>query len=354
MSKTLEQFDNYLATDGPAALVIREELMPVEGVDGVVFPATFAAAEDKKLFAGGYNIDYFGPDKQGPNICLIDSVGSQANRIEPIFDERECDGRYGSLVPQVRIRAGDHEISIFEAGHRAGDALVRCSELQEDLANAFAAVQKSDCQPLAKLAPTSLVFGVWDSRGTQAKLPRLITSTIRAFDVRPLHRSAQYIPPIEYVEKELLPKPATKDEKAYSERGFNHNPATWSHGGVIADAGIRRDATLSLAALRLTCTTPDADQKRALQRYILGLALTAFTFSPVGYLRQGCNLVRNPERPLEFVAVHNTGERHAVNISHEDAIAYAKSASEAFSIGENRTVPFDKKRATAEAKSKKS
>ena len=43
MSDTITQFDNYLSPDGPAALVIREHLMPVEGADGVFFPSTFAA-----------------------------------------------------------------------------------------------------------------------------------------------------------------------------------------------------------------------------------------------------------------------------------------------------------------------
>ena len=38
-------------------------------------------------------------------------------------------------------------------------------------------MQKGDPTPLAKIAPTSLVFGVWDSRDTQAKLPRLVAST---------------------------------------------------------------------------------------------------------------------------------------------------------------------------------
>ena len=35
-----------------AALVIRESLVPVEGGDGVLFPATFAAGDN---FPGGYN-----------------------------------------------------------------------------------------------------------------------------------------------------------------------------------------------------------------------------------------------------------------------------------------------------------
>ncbi len=344
MSK-LDAYDHYLADDGPAALVIRESLMPVEGPDGVLFPATFA---------GGYNIDWFGDPAEGRNVCLVDSVGSQANRIEPIFDDRECDGKYAGLVPQIRVQAGDHEVSILAAGHRAGDALVRCSELQQQLQDAFKAVLKGDCIPLAKIAPTSIVFGVWDSRDTQAKLPRLITSTVRAFNVRKLTRSAQYIPATDYVAQGLLPEPTSKTAKgAYSERGFVHVPASGSHGGIIADGGVRRDAALSLSALRQLCRTNGKNDQRALQRYILGLALTAFTYSPTGYLRQGCNLVINPEQPREFVEIYGNGERKPADISHDDALGFAKSAAEAFGIGESRTVPFDTKRAKSDVKGKK-
>src|SRR5215471_3056437 len=93
------QFDHYLHDDGPAALVIREPLMPVEGADGVLFPATFAAGDN---FTGGYNID---GDPNGTNVCLIDSVGSQANRIEPLFKGE----KYKHLVPQIVVKAGEKE-----------------------------------------------------------------------------------------------------------------------------------------------------------------------------------------------------------------------------------------------------
>jgi CRISPR-associated protein Csb1 len=55
----LTKFDDWLKDGGPAALVIREFLQPVEGPDGVLFPATFAAEQgnDPNRFRGGYNID---------------------------------------------------------------------------------------------------------------------------------------------------------------------------------------------------------------------------------------------------------------------------------------------------------
>ena len=348
MSTTLEQFDGYLADDGPAALVIREHLVPVEGEDGVFFPATYAAAEDRRVFPGGYNIDTF---DDGSNICLVDSVGSQANRIEPIFDARSHDGKYGNLVPQLTVKAGEKEISIFEAGHRAGDALVRCSELQQELHDAFQAVLKNDAAPLARIAPTSLVFGVWDSRDTQAKLPRVVTSAIRAFNVRTLKRSAQYVPATEYVDNGLLKEPDKKSTDAYAERGFIHVPATGTHGGVIADGGVRRDATLSLSAIRLLSTTTP-EESLALQRYILGLALTAFTFATTGYLRAGCNLVLNPDKERGFVEVHGDGTRKPSELTHQDAFGFAEAAAESFGVGESRNVEFDKKRAAADVKQK--
>jgi CRISPR-associated protein Csb1 len=315
--------------------------MPVEGADGVLFPATFAAGDG---FPGGYNID---GDPNGVNICLIDSVGSQANRIEPLF----ADERYKDLVPQIVVQAGQKEVNLLEAGHRAGDAIVRCSELQQTLQDAFKAVLKGDAEPLAKIAPTSLVFGVWDSRDTQAKVPRLVASTIRAFNVRKLTRSAQFVPAAEYVAEKLLDEPADKATRdAYAERGFVHVPASASHGGVIATGGIRRDATFGLAALRLLTAGNDETKTLALRRYILGLALTAFTHNPSGYLRQGCLLVLDPSQPRDFVEVAADGTRTPVTATHEQALAYATAVAKAFGIGQSRAVAFDKERALKDVK----
>jgi CRISPR-associated protein Csb1 len=338
MSDVLKKFDAWLSDDGPAALVIREHLVPVEGPKGVLFPPTFAASEDK-TFRGGYNIDSFGTPEEGKNVCLIDSVGSQANRIEPLFAKE----KYAGLVPQVTIKAGEKVVSLLEAGHRAGDAIVRCTLLQKALQDSFKAAQQGNVEPLARIAPTSLVFGVWDSRDTQAKLPRLIASTIRAFDVRRLTRSAQFNPAAEFVTNGLLDEPSDKQTRdAYAQRGFVHVPASGSHGGIIADGGIRRDATLSLAALRLLNAATDMSKTESLRRYILGLALVAFTYRPSSYLRQGCNLVPDPDKPAEFVEVRNDGSRHPAKITHDDAIAFASAAAKSFGIGKDQQVEFDK------------
>ena len=329
MSDVIARYDTWLEDTGPAALVIREYLMPVEGHDGVVFPATFAAGDG---FPGGYNIDLF-PD--GTNLCLIDSVGSQANRIEPLF---AMDG-YAGLVPQIVIKAGEKHVNLLEAGHRAGDAIIRCSALKLELQSAFKKVMNGNAEPLANVAPTSMVFGVWDSRDTQAKLPRLLSSVVRAFNVRKLTRSAQYVPAVEYVNEDLLEPPSDQKTKdAYAIRGFIHVPAAGTHGGVIATGGIRRDATLHLAALRLLTADQDKEKTRALRRYVLGLALTAFTYSPIGYLRQGCNLVLDPDKKRECKVVYHDGRRDDVDVRHKEASDYAKDAAKAFGLDINRKI----------------
>ncbi len=347
---TPELFDHLLAADGPAALVIREHLIPVEGPDAVVFPATYADI--------GYNIDYENPrERSGRNVCLIDSVGSQANRIEPLFK----DAPYSALVPQIVIKAGEKEINLLDAGHRAGDALARCSALQDELKAAFAAVLKGNAAPLAKLAPTSLVFGVWDSRDSQAKLPRLIASTIRAYDVRKLTRSATYIAPFDYTTAEVFTdeerqKAEGDDKNPLSKRGFVNalntakNPNDPKcHGGVIAEGGIRRDAVLALSALKLL-RAETAEETAKLRRYILGLALVAFTKLPLEYYRQGTILVLDPEKPREFKSVSADGTRADVAITHEAAISFAQAAAKDFGVGDSQAVPFDAVKAKADLK----
>jgi CRISPR-associated protein Csb1 len=237
---------------------------------------------------------------------------------------------------------------------------MRCTPLAETVNEAFRAVERGDCSLLAAFAPTSLVFGAWNSRGekgAQSKVPRLVASTIRAFNVRPLTRGAVYVPPVDYSLAEVF----SEDDKAKAEgdkknplakRGFVHNPASAAHGGVIARGGVRRDATLSLAALQRIKAGDDAEQTLKLQRYVLGLSLVALTAEPDPYLRQGCNLVVNPNQPAELSEVYRNGNRKPSTLSHHDALAFAVLAAKAFGIGEGQTVAFDKKRAKDDVKKK--
>src|SRR5262245_31756418 len=129
MSKWDQTATEMLAADGPAALVCRQWLMPAEGRDAVIFPPTFAAADGGK---SGYNIDPLGPGMDKPKrVAIIDTVGSQANRMEPLFKKANGeDTSHSRLVPQIEIEAGNRIVNLLDAGHRAADAIVRYCTLR--------------------------------------------------------------------------------------------------------------------------------------------------------------------------------------------------------------------------------
>lgn len=343
---TLEHLvDELLASDGPAALICRQWLMPAEGRDAVIFPPTFAAAEGSGSKAG-YNIDPLEPrNDQSPLTAILDTVGSQANRMEPLFKRANGeDTRYSKLVPQIDIKAGNKTVDLLDAGHRAADAVVRYSALGPKLREAFDSyAETGDATELARIAPTSLVFGAWDSRDTQAKLSRLVASTIRAYDVVPLRRSAQYFPPLDYVKEGLfedkLLETKIKGTNVGSHFGLKAAPAAGTHGGVIVRGEIRREAILSLVALR--ALGPKGANGDALRRYILGLALIAMTYDRPHELRQGCLLVADPDKSAVWELVSHGGVRKQFTPDGDATMIFAQEAAKRFGVGASRTVDFD-------------
>jgi len=330
MNKTdPSRFDAWFQDDGPAALVLIEPLQPVTGDGSPIFPPTYAPEQGKAGQQSEYAIDQL---KDGRTICQLDSVGSQANRIEPRFKTPP----YNRLVPQVSVDVGDQEVSLLDAGHRAADALIRFSDLKTQIEEAFAALLAGDASKLAKVAPTSLVFGAWDSRGSQAKAPRIVSATIRAYDVEVLHRSAQYIPPVEYT-SDLLGEAASLTDEQKSQEGLTHVPSANVLGGVLVKGDIRREATLNLVALRTLGALKDNGMldeaaTQHLRRYILGLGLVALTMPMSHNLRQGCLLVGVEDKPATWQLVHASGKREPFVLRHAEALAYAQATATGFGV----------------------
>ena len=199
-------------------------------------------------------------------------------------------------MPQIEIDIGnDRTVSILEAGHRLGDAIVRASDLVKDAKAAFTAYrERGDASLIAKLAPTTLVFGAWDSRGEGAKLPRLVSATIRAWDVDELTRSAQYAPPIDYVKFGVF----TDDERQKAEgkassdlakRGFVAVPSVATHGGVVARGDPPRRVTVTALSrcASLTVKTARAGLIRSLASPYLAATEPQDGFSAPGLPTHG-------------------------------------------------------------------
>jgi CRISPR-associated protein Csb1 len=353
----IDQFDGWLQDNGPAALLFHRTLLPIEGKQAWIFPPTFAQSEsagDEDEGGGDYQIDPLLDDPRR-NVCLIDSVGSQANRMEPIF-KREP---YAALVPRrvVEMNNGD-EVNLLDAGHRAADAAVRFSKkLGPKLWAAFNEIKKNgDCSSLSKLAPTSLVFGVWDSRATGVKIQRIVRSVIRAYDVLEARRSATYQAAYDYTVNGVISPDHDKGSgknNPLSQEGFKYSLATRTHGGVLARGEIRQEAIINLVALRTL--TRDIN----LERYLLGLALVALSYrdQQCFNLREGCLLRAASRDDYEgnWKAVSFDGteinfdgkDARPAPIDHAAALQYAAAARQHMTFETSEPDQFDTE--TAEA-----
>jgi CRISPR-associated protein Csb1 len=389
--ETTELFDSWLRSDGPVALRLRQKLLPVEADEngrGVIFPPTYADI--------GYNVDTLA---DGTRVATIDTVGSQANRLEPIFKSigRDDEGRelnvLASLVPQVEVilhkaggkkgsrkqEAEDGHIekrSLLDLAHRSADAVVLASPtLAPEIAIAFEALRnRGNAAPLAAIAPTSLVFGVWDSRGgTGEKRPRLVRSIIRAWDVEILHSAAQFNSvwkALSEEQKQELEKEAKAKKIKLSVKGFADAPATFRTdknqfvngapnpearvlGGVLAKGNIERDVTINLVALR-GIRGRDAVETTEVQKYLLALAVVAATADLELFLREGC-LLRCASDDT-WTEVPRRGEPAAVSLpKQEQIVAYATTAAAPFKAKwpkdkEGRALPLEHEFDLAEAK----
>jgi CRISPR-associated protein Csb1 len=299
--------------NGPVALHLKQKLLPVEGEGAVIFPPTYADI--------GYNIDTL---SDGTKVCTIDSVGSQANRMEPIFKR----AHFANLVPQINIEitikpkdSDPYKVtrSLLEVAHRSADATVYATPtLGPEVKKAFHALRTTnDAGPLCRLAPTSLLFGVWDSRGGSGeRRPRIVRSIIRGWDVETLHSAAQFGSIRKTLDEEQwgeLEKEAKAKKRKLSDVGLDDAPSTFRRlkgaasanipeykngsvnpdrrvlGGVLARGGIERDLTINLVALRRLDGENDIET-RDIRRYVLSLALIVATSDFELYLREGCHL----------------------------------------------------------------
>ena len=228
------------------ALRYGQALEPVEGRAAVVDPPTYPGPLAKR---GGskrcseYVINDLG---DGIRMCELDTVPSQANRMEASYR-----GSLADLIPRHAVEAGGRREDLTELPHRLADASIRATGFAVAIRAAFEAFDAADAAPLARLGPTSLVYGAWDSRDTRVSVPRAIESRITAHDVVECTRSAQYTGAF-----------APQDELGLSDREWRDGIA----GGIRAvardrpaggDPGARGDRAVGIDHARRAAAVPD-------------------------------------------------------------------------------------------------
>jgi CRISPR-associated protein Csb1 len=183
---TLDQLEQ--AVRGSAAAVrLRIKLQPAGDVGAKVFPPTYIGgvyATEKRLIDG-----------QPVECVLLDSVQSQANRLEAALLRAYRDGKMKFPLIAVKFPddvpgvGDDNEVTTLDAPHRIFDAILRDSEqgktpFRAQLkaggakdktpmtpeGEAIALANARNATPLLELCPTALVFGAWDSTGAAGGL----------------------------------------------------------------------------------------------------------------------------------------------------------------------------------------
>jgi CRISPR-associated protein Csb1 len=182
-------------------------------------------------------------------------------------------------------------------------------------------------------------MGSWDSQMTQIKKARMFWSVIEAFDVSTLTRRSQLIPPVDYRNEGLIKGDYDMDE--FSGAGLSNVPSTKPDvGGVIVHGKIRRQMSVQFEAIRKLRGDTE-EETLALRRYILGLCLVLFTVPVSRTLRSGCTLVRKSPDACTTYMGYSDCTRVPFTYSHDEILAYATDAAQAFGVGPDQEVAFD-------------
>jgi CRISPR-associated protein Csb1 len=183
-----------LVQGAAVAVRVRQRLQPAGGPGDKVFPPTYATGDNKLK----YVVEPRRIDGHEAVCVLLDSVASQANRIEEALLEAWRRKELSFPVMGVDFASADPAladlgtITALETPHRIADAILRDSlgpdgkTLFRDTpeGQAYTDATPRDSTAVFRLCPTALSLGVWDSTGPKgglgAKFQRTLTSEIVA------------------------------------------------------------------------------------------------------------------------------------------------------------------------------
>lgn len=349
---TLDRLNQALA-DRAAAFRSRRTLQPAAGAGTKVFPPTFAG--------GTYSTELRRVGAESIPCVVLDTVQSQANRMEEALQNAIDDGRLSLPVVEVDFDAGDEKnellypigrITSLEAPHRLADAILRDSLhagvpfRDSEAAVGLNGASLKNATALYELGPTALVFGMWDSTGPRgglgAKFERAIVSEIVGVgcpaEFLPFAGGSKELrveaPKNRGIRRDPLNISREASVKKLKEGGWANvdsakgaiRPSEINHGNVpfpkkdsdFSNAGVTIDhaeqtTTLSLIALR-RLRFPDADKKRDSKQEAaahavltaLGLCAAALAADAGLDLRSRCLLW--PEEELTWELLATPGE----------------------------------------------
>lgn len=185
-------------------------LQPAGGPGDKVFPPTYNTGDNTLKYA----VEQRRVDGQTVQTVLLDSVASQANRMEEAL-LAAWDADRELVFPVIAVNFSDAgkevgdigRITTLDAPHRFADALLRDSvdengtrfrDTEPGAAITDASVRNATA--VYSLCPTALIFGVWDSTGPKGglgnKFQRAIVSEIVAFGAVHGNKTSSRIDPL--------------------------------------------------------------------------------------------------------------------------------------------------------------
>jgi len=200
-------------------------LEPAGGPGDKIFPPTHAVDDKNKKPGAKYAFETRRINGQDATCVLIDSVQSQANRMEEALQALWDEGKIA--LPVVTVDFSQHpteqdengtkkalapevgRVTSLTAPHRIADALLRDSLLDgklfrlSEIGKSFTDASTKNAAALFKVCPTGLVFGLWDSTGPKgglgAKFQRALVSEIVGINAAPGSKTESRIDPAQMV-----------------------------------------------------------------------------------------------------------------------------------------------------------
>ena len=378
-----------VATD--AAFRRRQRLQPVGGVNDKIFPPTYPG---EGRSPASHVLERRRVGDQTRWCALVDSVQSQANRLEEALSAAIAEGAIG--LPHLVVDftgaglVGLEAISSLQAPHRIYDAILRDSLLdgkpfmKSPLGLLLAEAKPASAQALLEASPTALLFGAWHSTGEGgglgAKFPRTLVSEIAAIGVAldsaeaeasevgsnrvpamtGSRRTSSRIDPLGILRAVKVYQGEGRqwdvEEKKAGKKPKEVRPSEINHGNIkpsVDALGITCDyaeqvAVISFAGIRRLGFGGGA-RNAAAHAYLAALGLLALAEQDRrGYaLRSRCDLVCEGSAPLQRVRPDGAVEEVALDRDiarrlYAEALEAARAAGFTMTAEPVRLVPQDK------------